>query len=94
MSGGSWDYVYGYFNDTAERLKGERDPLRRALGKHIELVGAAMRDIEWVDSGDSSRGDERAAIEAVLGKNARVGIARSHAGTARVDRAGADAFGG
>lgn len=71
MSGGSWDYVYSYFGDVAEKLKKSRDPLRRALGKQVELVGKAMRDIEWVDSGDSERGDDRPAIEAALGKNAR-----------------------
>ena len=66
MSGGSWDYVTYKFQDVADRLKEEKDTLRRALGGHIELIVKAMRDIEWVDSGDYGPGDEVESIKKVL----------------------------
>ncbi len=71
MSGGSWDYVYHQFDEVAERLEQEPQPLRRALGKHIRLVSIAMHSIEWVDSCDYGPGDEIDDIEKVLGDSAK-----------------------
>ena len=71
MSGGSYDYEYSKVQDIAERLCEQKPAIRRAFGKHLKLVAAAMHDIEWVDSCDTSPGDEIAAIEKVLGKNAK-----------------------
>ena len=67
MRGGSWDYFYGRLEDVASRLQCERDTLRKAFGSHLKKCANAMRDIEWVDSGDCSPGDEVKAIKAVLG---------------------------
>ena len=72
MSGGSWDYVYGKVQDTAETLQHSSDALRRAFGNHLSLCAKALHDIEWVDSCDYGKGDERPAIEAALGASARV----------------------
>ena len=69
MSGGSYDYLYLKISDMADRLVGDPDPIRSAFGKHLRLVEQAARDVEWVDSCDKSRGDEHAAILAVLGKS-------------------------
>lgn len=71
MSGGSWDYLYGNIENAACRLRRSECALRRAFGKHMELVASAMRDIEWVDSCDYGPGDERKAIEKALGNSAR-----------------------
>lgn len=76
MSGGSWDYIYGRFEETAERLRAERDPLRRALGDRIALIAAAMRDIEWVDSGDYGKGDDVEAIRKALGEGGDAEVMR------------------
>ena len=72
MSGGSWDYVYGKVQDTAESLQHSPDALRRAFGDHLSLCAKALHDIEWVDSCDYGKGGERPAIEAALGVQARV----------------------
>ena len=69
MSGGSWNYLYSQVEEAAKQLKTSNDPLRRAFGKQLRLCAKALHDIEWADSNDSSPGDERAAIEAALGKD-------------------------
>lgn len=66
MSGGSWEYVYGKFEDVASRLKHDGRPKRRALGRLIAKIAVAMHDIEWVDSGDYSSDQEDEAIDAVV----------------------------
>lgn len=70
MSGGSWDYVYGRFEDVASRLLGSDCPHRRALGRRVMLFSEALHDIEWVDSCDHSPGDEIEAIRKALGDDA------------------------
>ena len=71
MSGGSWDYCYQKIDEMADRMQNEKEPYRRAFGQHLRDVAKAMHDVEWVDSCDSSPGDDRAAIEKVMGKNAK-----------------------
>jgi Mg/Co/Ni transporter MgtE len=71
MSGGSWDYCYHKIDEMADKMSCQKEPLRRAFGEHLRNVAKAMHDVEWVDSCDTSPGDERAAIELVLGKNAK-----------------------
>lgn len=67
MSGGSYDYAYSKVEDMADSLNSkEHSALRRAFAKHLKLVAKAMHDIEWVDSSDYAKGDEAAAINAVL----------------------------
>jgi hypothetical protein len=63
MSGGSYDYVYNKIEAISIRPS---TALRRAFQAHLRLVAKAMHDIEWVDSGDTSPGDEDAAIRACL----------------------------
>ena len=72
MSGGSWDYFYSKCEDAANNLEAEASPLRRAFGAHMQLVAKAMHDIEWVDSCDMGRGDDRKAMQAVLGDAADI----------------------
>lgn len=67
MSGGAYEYLCYKMEDAADRLKEEKSPLRRAFGEHLDLCAKAMHDIEWVDSGDSSEGQEVDAVKEVLG---------------------------
>lgn len=60
MSGGSMDYL---FSTIECRMNFHQDtPERKAFAKHMELVCAALHDIEWVDSCDYAPGNENAAI--------------------------------
>lgn len=71
MSGGSYDYVYMKIQDLADNFLAQRPVLRRTFGRHLRLIAEAMHDIEWVDSCDYGDGDEIAAINKVLGKDAK-----------------------
>ncbi len=71
MSGGSWEYFYNRLEDVADRLMLEPQGNRKALGRQLKLAAKALHDIEWVDSGDCSDGDEDKAIEAALGKDSK-----------------------
>ena len=66
MSGGSWDYICHRVDDTAIRLDGEKCAHRRALGKHLHVIVAALKAIEWVDSGDWVPPDDIDAIKKVF----------------------------
>jgi hypothetical protein len=65
MSGGSMNYLYrrllweSDFEDSTE--------LRKEFRLHLIQVAAALKAIEWVDSGDMSPGDEDEALAVVLG---------------------------
>jgi hypothetical protein len=65
MSGGSMNYLYrrllweSDFEDSTE--------LRKEFRLHLIQVAAALKAIEWVDSGDMTPGDEDEAIAVVLG---------------------------
>lgn len=73
MSGGSYDYAYRKVQDFADELRDQAtNPLRAAFAEHLALISKAMRDIEWVDSGDCGSGDEDDAIRAVLGQGCEV----------------------
>lgn len=67
MSGGSWDYFYSRLEDVATRMQCESDPIRKAFGSHLQKCADALRAVEWVDSCDTSPGDEIEPIKAVLG---------------------------
>jgi len=75
MSGGSYDYAYGRVEDLAREIRGD-SALRRAFRAHLVKVAKALHDIEWVDSGDCSPGDEEAAIRACLAPGAEMEAAR------------------
>lgn len=67
MSGGSYDYAFGKLEDFASSLRHtEKDPRRVVFKELLCLVVLAMRDIEWVDSGDYSPGEENDSIDAVM----------------------------
>ena len=66
MSGGSYDYAFVNVEEMAGELINQKDELRRIFGDHLLLVAKAMRDIEWVDSCDTSKGSETEAINACL----------------------------
>ena len=66
MSGGSWDYAYCKISEVSDRLRCEKDPLRRALGEKMRQYSEALHDIEWNDSGDGA--DESKSIKIALGK--------------------------
>lgn len=71
MSGGS----YGYFYNRVELIADEiapTTPLRRAFKAHLAKVARALHDIEWVDSGDSSPGQEDEALHACIGTEAEL----------------------
>jgi hypothetical protein len=65
MSGGSMDYFYlkveWIINDFAKNT-----PERSAFAKHLLKISKALKDIEWVDSGDSAPGSESASIRVCL----------------------------
>jgi hypothetical protein len=65
VSGGSYEYIYSRIGDVAREIRDDggcgegycaRPSLRRAFKTHLHKVAAAMRAIEWNDSGD---GDDR-----------------------------------
>jgi len=66
MSGGSWDYFSFRLQEVADRLLREKSPIRMAFGSHLTKCADALYDIEWVDSGDKSPGDEIQKIKEVL----------------------------
>lgn len=60
MSGGSMNYL-------AHRIESDmtfyvNTPERNAFYEHMQKIIKALHDIEWVDSGDMSPGDENKAI--------------------------------
>jgi hypothetical protein len=67
MSGGSMDYLCYKVSDAEFR---ESTPERKAFRAHLEKVSKALHDIEWVDSGDCSPGDENEAIRDCIGQPA------------------------
>jgi len=69
MSGGSYDYIYSRIDDAADSIEARHfgSPLHTAFAAHLRQCSKAMHDIEWVDSGDYSPGDEAESIIEVLG---------------------------
>jgi len=69
MSGGSYQYAFYKIEELAAEIR-PGSALRKAFKAHLVRVAKACHDIEWVDSGDYSHGDEDAAIRACLGESA------------------------
>jgi hypothetical protein len=65
MSGGSMNYLYRKLLWEADFE--DKTELRKEFRMHLVVVAAALKAIEWVDSGDMSPGDEDEAIAVVLG---------------------------
>ena len=53
---------YLYRRIEAEADFEENTPARRAFRLHLDKVTRALKEIEWVDSGDTMPGDENKAI--------------------------------
>ena len=64
MSGGAYDYSYYHVLNIARDIETKNNTRRKAFKKLLFLVGKALHDIEWVDSGDYGDGDEYKAIDA------------------------------
>ena len=70
MSGGAYNYAYVNVREMGEELIHSGGDERVAFGRLMLKVAEAMHDIEWVDSGDYSHGDESEAIKVALGESA------------------------
>lgn len=67
MSGGSLDYVSFRVEEAAATISARcPDPLHQAFAAHLALVANALHECEWMLSGDTGRGDDEAAIRAVI----------------------------
>ena len=71
MSGGSWDYQYCQLEELAQKLSTQPDYKRRSMAVKVAQLATAMHDIEWVDSGDYSPGDDVESIDIFLGADRR-----------------------
>lgn len=67
MSGGSLDYVFSRVDNAADVVLARADnPLHHAFASHLKKVSLALHDLEWVWSGDFGKGQEEAAIRAIV----------------------------
>lgn len=67
MSGGSLDYVYQRVENAADEIASRGTTAEhKAFAAHLRLVAKALHDLEWVWSSDYGRGDENAAIMALI----------------------------
>jgi len=86
MSGGSLDYVYGRVEDAASTVAARAETmLHRAFAAHLHKVAKALKDMEWMLSGDRSPGSEEPAIRAVLHESAELEAATEQARKALAD---------
>lgn len=76
MSGGAYSYAYLRLDEFIEEVR-KRDEraddltfevrcVRATFMAHLQRVSSAMREVEWVDSGDNGPGDEVEAIRKVF----------------------------
>lgn len=100
MSGGSYDYAFRHIEDLADSIReiagcppgpndkpdeyGSPPSLRRAFAEHLRKVARAAHAIEWNDSGDGAR-DEQKAIRACIAPDDEVKAATEHALEALAD---------
>jgi len=80
MSGGSLDYAFCKLNEVAEEIHRcvhgaseydgrpdyAKNPLYDEFVAHLRLVSDALKDIEWVFSGDCGEGAADEAMRKVL----------------------------
>jgi hypothetical protein len=72
MSGGSMDYLYS----KIEYAEFKTDTiLRRAMRQHLWKVAAALKAIEWNDSGDGADGEDE-LIRACLPEGAELTLSK------------------
>jgi len=80
MSGGEYQYFFRQLEDLSIR-KWDGDIRRSCLQNIIDALAVVMKDVEWVDSHDTSRGDENESIDkllAILGADPVI-ILKAHA---------------
>jgi hypothetical protein len=67
MSGGSLNYSEWRITELADKIREQtRLPLHVAFAKHLDKCAKAVHALEWVLSSDTSPGDEKEAIMAVI----------------------------
>jgi hypothetical protein len=79
VSGGSLDYVFLKVEEAADTILGRsrsQTPEHVAFVKHLRLVAAALKDIEWVLSCDLGDGDDLPAIRKVISQADALDAAR------------------
>lgn len=70
MSGDALNYAYFQVQEVAEDIfERSKTTLQTEFGYHLLKVAKALRDLEWVYSGDYGDGDEVKSINKVLGKS-------------------------
>jgi hypothetical protein len=67
MSGGSMGYLY--YKVAEASFDDHKTPERRAFRAHLQKVAAALKAIEWNDSGDGAENEEE-LILACIGSQA------------------------
>lgn len=80
MSGGSMEYLYSKVLDASFM---ENTPERLALRVHLIKLADVLKEVEWVDSCDSSPGRDSELIRALLGPAPVLEQAIVRANTAR-----------
>lgn len=63
------NYLYAKVEEAEFK---ETTPLRRALRAHLRKVSAALRAVEWVDSGDWAPEQEEEDLRDLLGPQAEL----------------------
>jgi len=80
MSGGSLNYAYSRVNDIADDIERyATTPLHKAFASHIRDVSVALKDLEWVFSGDYGPGDEIESIRKVVTKGKEIEVVTENA---------------
>jgi hypothetical protein len=88
MSGGTYDYFYGKLEDLIPNIREDggcsaaSPAMRRAFKSHLWEIAAALRAIEWNDSGDGDNA-ERDLLFKILGATRPLEEAIKHAVKAR-----------
>ena len=84
MSSRKWDcYEHYKIQRVATDLQMEDSPLRRVLGDELQLFAKAVREIEWVESGDKPAGSEDEFIRYAIGEDADALVLEKVAGDLR-----------
>jgi hypothetical protein len=90
MSGGSLDYAYARVEDAAAVIRSRASSATHvAFADHLDLVAKALRDVEWVFSGDKGQGDDTDSILACIRLEGVLVAAIKRAESARCELDGA-----
>jgi hypothetical protein len=94
MSGGSWNYFSYKLDEVIDKLALSPNPLRRAMIAKMRLLSEALSAIEWVDSGDYGKDDDKEAITRFLEYNGNEAIKAEIEATAKQAIADIEALSG